>query len=382
MHTQRLNQEHNQFQQNLETANEDRVTRVMEGRANRRHAEELHKDEILSREGENAARRTEFLTNLAHQSALAKLARESEDRRFERSLEETKAGRQQAHEQFTSAQTSAERRAEAELKQRAAEAVASQNLSKANLAFAKNRFIREMAEKGVDRNIAQTQFEAAARERIEEHAAQMEFNRRQQSADIDLRREQLGQADKHFLENLRETARQHVADLGYRERQHADTMAESQANRGLAREQFEEHVRQAKLQDLHNKRLAIHSMRLANGQESHAQWLNNFNASIAHMGLQLKRDKLDMLIRGDLKAPDENASERDKISWLAGLLSDADAAAGARQDRSASAAASANAAAMHRLGIQERLNQQSHAYKMGVFNNLMMPLTQIYAGTV
>lgn len=380
LQTQSLAQSHNQFQQQMAQANEERKTRAEESAADRSHRESLHKDDILSREKTETARREEFNASLAHQAELARQGREATAAEHEKALEETKAARLQGQSQFETAQKDAKEKFTAEHAQRVAEALSSKTLAEQNLAFNKARFLREMEAKGIDRDMAERQFDIATENRLKEHTEEMTLRRQQHAYEKRFRGRQLKQADTHFLKGIEERAKQNLAELGFREKQHSDTIEESKANRTLARDQFEEQKRQAKVQGLRLRKLGLHSMLLANGQASHSQWLNEFNASLAHMGLHLKRDKLDMLMRGELRPPDENAADRDKISWMASLLSDADASAGAKEDRKFRAANAANEAAANRLSAEARLNQQSHAYNIGMYNNLMTPLIHAYGG--
>jgi hypothetical protein len=166
---------------------------------------------------------------------------------------------------------------------------------------------------------------------------------------------------------------------------HGDNIAERQADRTVSQQQFDAQMRQAKLRDIEQKRMNIESMKLARGKTSHAEWLDKFNANLAHMGLQLKREKLDQLVNGAIEAPDETASSQQKLSWLSGLLSNIDADEGARLDRAFRRDDSLHDRQLNRvstmtqlrlgqLSARERLNAQNRETRENIFTQILAPI--------
>jgi hypothetical protein len=166
---------------------------------------------------------------------------------------------------------------------------------------------------------------------------------------------------------------------------HGDNIAERRADRRVSQQQFDAQMRQAKLRDIEQKRMNIESMKLARGKISHGEWLDKFNANLAHMGLQLKREKLDQLMNGTLQAPDETASSQQKLSWLSGLLSNMDADEGARLDRAFGRDDSLHDRQLNRvstmtqlrlgqLSARERLNAQNRETRENIFTQLLAPI--------
>jgi hypothetical protein len=143
-------------------------------------------------------------------------------------------------------------------------------------------------------------------------------------------------------------------------------------------------MRQAKIRDIEAKRMNIESMKLARGKISHGEWLDKFNANLAHMGLQMKREKLDQLMSGAIQPPDESATQQQKLSWMASMLSNADADEGARMDRvyrregdifdrHFRTTMAQHGLGMEALGVQQRLADQNHSWTQNLFNSLVMP---------